>query len=135
MLRRWWDFSGGTETRPKVTRLIRRSILLGWAIAGFALSACTQNRVAVPLRPDLANPARMVCVDRGDRPHLPAEYVIDWAHVATVDQAHAEHDAYVRTVRTREGVVTGYLLETEARLFTCSNNAQFWRSYWNGLPH
>lgn len=49
-------------------------------------------------------------------------------------QARAEHDAYVRSVRTREGVIVGYLVSIEGKLFVCSNNAAWWRDYWSGLP-
>lgn len=71
---------------------------------------------------------------RAIRPAIPAEYEIDWSAITTVEQARSEHDAYVRSVRTREGIVAGYIVTIEGRLFTCSNNAQFWRDYWRGLP-
>lgn len=97
-------------------------------------SACSPQRIAVPSRPDLANPDRLTCEAAGERPALPAEYVIDWSRVTTVEQARSEHDAYVRSVRTREGVIVGYVVTVEGRLFVCSNNAAWWRDYWAGLP-
>lgn len=67
------------------------------------------------------------------RPSIPATYVIDWSRVTTVDQARAEHDAYVRSILDRNEVLVGYIVEIEGRLFVCSNNAQWWRDYWGGL--
>jgi hypothetical protein len=69
-----------------------------------------------------------------ERPAIPPTYVIDWSKVTTVDQAHSEHDAYVRSVLARNQVLAGYIVTIEGRLFVCSNNAQFWRDYWSGLP-
>lgn len=89
--------------------------------------------MAVPIRPDRDNPARLICEAQGERPTLPAEYVVDWSKVQTVAQARAEHDAYVRSVRTREGVIVGYVVTIEGKLFVCSNNAQWWADYWRGL--
>lgn len=91
-----------------------------------ATSACHTVRTA----DFLATPAdRLICDAAGARPKIPAEYVIDWAKVATVDQARAEHQKYVASVRTREGVVAAYVLSIEGKLFVCSNNAQWRRDY------
>lgn len=97
-------------------------------------SACATERVAVSLRPDRDNPDRLICEVAGPRPAIPTEYRIDWSKVATVEQAKVEHEAFVRSIRTREGVVAGYLVDLEGRLFVCSNNAQWWRDYWKALP-
>lgn len=97
------------------------------------LAGCVPDKLAVASRPDLDNPSRLVCEASGQRPAIPADYAIDWSRVATVDQARAEHDAYVRQVRTREGIVAGYVVDIEGKLFVCSNNAQWWRDYWRGL--
>lgn len=101
-----------------------------------ALSACQEHPVLTASRPDLDHPDRFVCegVKPGDRPAIPPEYAIDWASVQTVAQAHAEHDAYVRRVRDRNGVVTGYIVELEGRLFTCSTNMQWQLDYYRALP-
>jgi hypothetical protein len=91
-----------------------------------ATSACHTVRTA----DFLATPSeRLVCEQAGARPKIPAEYVIDWAKVSTVAQAHAEHDKYVAVIRSREGVVAGYVLDIEGKLFTCFNNAQWRRDF------
>lgn len=95
--------------------------------------ACEPKRIAVPSRPDLANPARLFCEAVPERPALPAAYVIDWTRVQTVEQAKGEHDAYVRSINARNGVVAAHIVELEGRLFVCSNNAQWWRDYWSNL--
>lgn len=100
-----------------------------------AMAACETVREAAPLRPDLDYPARLICEGVPDkRPAISPEYVIDWSKVETVARAKTEHEAYVRSVRTREGIVAGYVVEIEGKLFTCSNNAAFWRDYWSRLP-
>ena len=90
-----------------------KRLLLGIALSTFCLagSACNTTRVAVPLKPD---PARMDCVavEPGQRPAIPPEYVIDWTKVTTIDRAKSEHDAYVRSVRAREGVTVEELTAT-----------------------
>jgi hypothetical protein len=105
-------------------------------LAGVALlmlcSACP-SRTLSPTRPDLSHPERLVCEAQEGRPTLPPEYVIDWSRVVTVEQARTEHDAYVRSVRSREGVIVGYVVSIESKLFVCSNNAEWWRDYWSGL--
>lgn len=64
---------------------------------------------------------------------MPAEHVIDWPTVGTVDQARVEHQRYVTSVRNREGIVTAYILRVEGKLFVCANNAQWRRSFEEGL--
>lgn len=101
----------------------------------FSLAACETTREAVSLRPDLDNPARLVCEPRPDpRPDRGEPYVIDWGKVETVAQAKIEHDLYLARERDRNGVVTAYVLEVEGKLFVCSNNMQWWRDYWSKLP-
>ena len=99
-----------------------------------ALAACEPKRIAVQTRPDLANSERLFCEAVPARPDLPATYAIDWTKVQTVEQAKGEHDAYVRSIHARNGVVTAHIVELEGRLFVCSNNAQWWRDYWAKLP-
>lgn len=86
------------------------------------------------LRPDKTNPDRFVCELAGTRPTIPPEYKIDWAAVASVTQAQAEHGKYVASIRTREGLVAGYVLNVEDRLFLCFNNMRWQREFYAGLP-
>lgn len=91
-------------------------------------TACDPTkRIAVPVLPPAE---RLVCVAAGDRPAIPAEYAIDWSAVTTVEQAKAEHLKYVASVRTREGVVAGYIVRIEGQLFACSNNAAWLRDFY-----
>lgn len=95
-----------------------------------ALAGC-KEKVVAPIKPP---PERLVCEAAGDRPKIPAEYQIDWSKVQTVDRARSEHDAYVRSVRTREGIVAGYIVTLEGTNFVCFNNAQWQRDFWGKLP-
>lgn len=96
-------------------------------IAAAGLASCAEPKRIVT---NLAPPSeRLQCVPAGARPNIPPEYVIDWSRVLSVPQAHAEHDTYVRSVRTREGVVAGYIIDTEGKLFACSNNAAWLREW------
>lgn len=97
--------------------------------AGLLLSACGEKRVVTNLEPP---PERLQCVGVTKRPTIPGEYQIDWSRVTTVPQAKAEHDAYVRSVRTREGVIAGYILDVEGKLFACSSNATWLREFYAG---
>lgn len=110
-------------------RLLRATALLTLCLA---VSACQTVRTAVPIKPD---PDRTDCrVLDGRRSAMPAEYVIDWSTVTTVPQAKAEHDAYVRTVRNREGVTVGHIVAVEERLFLCANDAAWLRDFFGRLP-
>lgn len=113
-----------------------KRLLLALTLSTFCLAttACETTRSLDSPRPDRENPARLVCEAAPDRPVLPASYVIDWTRVVTVEQAKAEHDAYVTRMVKRNEAVAGYLTEIEGRPFVCSNNAQWWRDYWAGLP-
>lgn len=86
------------------------------------------------LRPDLSNPERFICEAAGTRPKAPPEYVIDWGKVTSIPQARAEHEKFVATLRTREGIVAGYILDIEGKLFRCFNNIQWQKDYYSGLP-
>lgn len=95
------------------------------------LSGCETKRTVTALR----TPAdKLVCNAAVKRPVIPPEYRIDWARVGTVAQAHAEHDKYVATIRTREGVIAGYILDIEGRLFVCGSNMQWRKDFEAGLP-
>jgi hypothetical protein len=94
------------------------------------------------LRPDKTNPERFVCDLAGTRPTVPPEYKIDWG---IVGQAHSVPEAvrlaqlevakFVGVLRTREGVVAGYVLDLEDHLFLCFNNARWQREFYAGLPN
>jgi hypothetical protein len=99
--------------------------------SALALTGCGDKRTALAIKPP---PERLACIDRDGRPTLPPEHVIDWTKVKTVDQAHAEHDSYVKSVRDRNGVVSGYVVDLEGRLFLCSNNAAWLRDFYAKLP-
>lgn len=97
----------------------------------FLLGSCETTRVAVAVKP----PAdRMDCRPAGDRPAIPAEYVIDWKAVTTVPQARAEHETYVRSVRDREGVTVGYIVQIEDKLWACSSDDEWLRDFYGPLP-
>lgn len=100
--------------------------------ASLLLAGCgpTVKRVAESLP---TPPERLVCDAAGTRPAIPGEYKIDWAGVSTVAQARSEHERYVASIRSREGVIVAYLMRVEGRLFVCSNNAQWRRDYEAGL--
>jgi len=89
-----------------------------------ALTGCKPDKVVEHLP---TPPERLVCEAAGDRPSIPREYAVDWSKVATVAQAQTEHLKYVASVRNREGVITGYIMRIEGKLFTCHTNAQ-WRA-------
>lgn len=98
-----------------------------------ALSACAPEpkRIVTALRPPAE---RMECQTAGTRPIIPPEHFIDWARVVTAGDARAEHEAFVTKLREREGLITGYLVRIEGALFVCSNNAQWMREFFAGLP-
>ena len=105
--------------------------LLALALSTLCLASCETTRVAVPLKPPLE---RLDCVALSGRPAIPPEHVIDWARVTTVPQAKIEHEAFVRSVRTREGIAVGHIVEVEGRLFACSNDAAWLRDFYARLP-
>lgn len=97
-----------------------------------ALSSCGQDKVVEHLP---TPPERLVCEAAGDRPAVPAEYVIDWSTVSTVEQAQNEHAKYVASIRSREGIITGYIMRIEGRLFTCYTNMEWRRQYERDLSN
>lgn len=78
-------------------------------------------------------PERLVCERAGTRPTIPPAYTIDWSQVRTVAQAKAEHEKYVATILTREGIVAGYVLKVEGNLWRCWNNVEWRRQYEAGI--
>lgn len=86
-------------------------------------------------------PERLVCEAGGTRPTVPPEYQINWGTVASapsvpvaVERAKAEVGKLMATIRTREGVVAGYVVMIEGKLFTCRNNMVWRRDFEAGLP-
>lgn len=96
-----------------------------------SITACGPDRVVAPIKPP---PERLACQAAGDRPAVPPEHVIDWSKVGTVAQAREEHGRFVASVRSREGVVAGYIVRIEGDLFACSNNAAWLREFFGKLP-
>lgn len=92
-----------------------------------ALGACGETKRVAEFIP--TPPERLVCEQAGSRPAIPSETVIDWSYVTSVAQAKIEHEGYVRSVRTREGVVAGYVLKVEGVNFVCWNNMQWRREF------
>jgi hypothetical protein len=68
-----------------------------------------------------------------ERPRISAELVVDWDKVVTVSEARGQFEAYVRSVRSREAQVAGYIVQIEGQLFACGNNAEWWRDYWQAI--
>lgn len=113
-------------------RLSKKALRLWMCCSAIALASCAEpKRIVTALKPPAE---RLQCVSAGERPTIPPEYAIDWSRVLSVPQARSEHDAYVRSIRTREGVVAGYILSVESKLFVCSNNAAWLRDYFAALP-
>lgn len=107
--------------------MIHKAACLTLLTLGVTLSACSTTKRVVELLP--TPPERLICERAGTRPSLPAEHVIDWANVRTVPAAKLEHEKFVAVLRTREGLVAGYVLKLEGNLFQCFNNAQWRREY------
>lgn len=96
-----------------------------------AASACNDTKRVVEALP--TPPERLICERAGTRPTIPPEHQIDWSKVVTVPQAKLEHQKYVSTIRTREGIVAGYVLKLEGQLFTCWTNMVWRRDYEKGI--
>lgn len=99
-------------------------------IAAVALAGCETKRVVTALP---TPPERLICEPAGTRPTIPAEYAIDWTQIRTVAEARAEHEKFVAVLRTREGVVAGYVLKLEGKLAVCHINARWRADYEAGL--
>lgn len=97
-----------------------------------AVSACGDTKRVVEALP--TPPERLICEQAGTRPAVPPEHAIDWAQVRTVDAAKLEHEKFVSVLRTREGLVAGYVLKLEGVNFTCWNNMEWRRQFEAGLP-
>lgn len=95
-----------------------------------AIASCDKPRIETPKPPA----SKLVCEPLPARPALPAEYKIDWSKVNTVDEARAEHERFVATLRDREGRVAGYIVSIEGAWFSCSSNLSFVRTFTEALP-
>lgn len=103
-----------------------------------AVSACGDTKRIVTHIP--TPPERLVCEPTGTRPAIPAENVIDLDRAAAAGNfasamsiVQQEVRDYVASVRAREGIVAGYIVQTEGKLFTCSTNMQWRRDFEAGL--
>ncbi len=94
------------------------------------LAACSPPNVRIAKPP--AN--KLVCDALTTRPHIPAEYVIDWTAVQTIGGARGAHDAFVRTLRTREGLIAGHIVQIEANWFSCWSAVKWHADYNGALP-
>lgn len=101
------------------------------ALSTFCLgiSACGGTRERFKPIPIPAERMDCVAATKADRPKLPPTYVIDWSKVPTVAVAQLEVGKLLSSVLNREGIVTGYILELEGKVFMCSSDAQWLRDY------
>lgn len=95
------------------------------------ISACGETKVIAKALP--TPPERLVCERAGTRPVIPAEPQIDWSQITSVEAARRAHLDFVAVVRTREGIVAGYVLKLEDVNFVCWNNVQWRREFEAGL--
>jgi hypothetical protein len=100
-------------------------------LCALALAGCADTKRVVEHLP--TPPERLVCEPAGTRPTVPPEYQIQWQEVQTVAQAKAEHEKFIAVLRTREGIVAGYILSLEGKLFVCRNNMIWRRDYEAGI--
>lgn len=112
-----------------MARRTERLILPLFAL--LALAACGTAKRVVDALP--TPPERLICERAGTRPALPPEHGIDWANVRTVPAAKIEHEKFVAVLRTREGLVAGYVLKVESVLFNCWTNVQWRRDFEAGI--
>lgn len=85
------------------------------------VTACGEKQYAVEVvKPPVE---RLICEAAGARPAIPPEA-----------PATAPREDYTASVRAREGVISGYILDLESRLFKCSDNAQWLRDFYAKLP-
>lgn len=110
-------------------RNVAKSALLTACLISLTAGSCGQRvRIAKPPADKLA------CEALAKRPKIPAEYVIDWSKVQTVEQARSEHEAFVRTLRTREGLIAGYIVQIEGNWFSCWSDVKWHADYNEALP-
>jgi len=99
-----------------------------------AFSGCETIRTAEALDvpPERTDCIELLGVDA--RPTIPPEYFIDWTRVQTVDQARAEHEAFVTRVRERERLVAMYVIRLADRGFACADDARGDSEFMSRLP-
>lgn len=102
------------------------------AVASMLVAGCETKRVVEHLP---TPPSRLVCEPAGTRPAVPPEYAIDWSQVRSIAQAKAEHEKFIAVLRTREGIVAGYILNLEGKLAICRINMQWRRDYEAGIQN
>jgi len=114
----------------------RLRLAIALSTSCFLLNSCGPTREIVPLNVAAQHPERFVCdrLNPATRPALPAEFTIDWASIQTVEQARAAHNSYVASVRSREGIVAGYVVRIEQANFVCWNNMEWQRQFYRALP-
>lgn len=102
------------------------------------ISACADTKRIAEHLPTPAE--RLICEPAGTRPTIPPEYQINWVTVEqaptvkiAVERAKAEVAKLIGTVRTREGIVAGYVLKLEGVNFLCWTNMQWRRDYEAGI--
>lgn len=80
-------------------------------------------------------PERIDCEPLGvsARPALPPEYRIDWSAVENIQQAYDEHRKFVASVRNREGLIAGYIVDVEGALWACASDDEWLRDREAGL--
>jgi hypothetical protein len=103
----------------------------------FLLAACSHDPKVVPLNLAAREPNWFVCegVDpTTERPALPPAVTIDWDSLQTIPQAREAHNRYVARMVERNGLVVGYMVMIEGRLFTCANNMAAQRDFYDRLP-
>ena len=94
------------------------------------LAACSNPPVRIAKPPI----DKLTCDALTARPDIPAEYDIDWSTVTTVEGARGEHDAFVRTLRTREGLIAGHIVAIEGNWFSCWSTVKWHADYNGALP-
>lgn len=93
--------------------------------------ACEPERIqtAIPIPAE-----RTDCPTTVARPTVPAESLLDWSIITTLQQARAAVEALIGSVRARERVVADHVLKLEGVIFECGNDDQWVRDYQRNLP-
>lgn len=110
---------------------MKRSALAAALSTCFLAASCGEPKRVVESIPTPKE--RLICERSGTRPAVPPEYAIDWTKVRTVAEAKVEHERFVATLRTREGIVAGYIVKLEGVNFTCWTNVEWRRQFEAGL--